>query len=93
MDPDYREQHSRSKLRYATDLTGARGLPQGRPRLRSMRESVNGIFYVLRGGISWRVLAFADAGYAGDRPASANGPIGSAVRLRASPYRDATSPT
>ena len=28
----------------------------GRPRLSSLREVVNGIFYVLRGGVPWRLL-------------------------------------
>ena len=64
--PTIREQHSRSELRYSTDLTDAEwtviepllaaACPHGRPRLRSMREIVNGIFYVLRGGIAWRLL-------------------------------------
>ncbi len=64
--PTTREQHSRSELRYSTDLTDAEwtviepllpaACPHGRPRLRSMREIVNGIFYVLRGGIAWRLL-------------------------------------
>jgi len=64
--PTTHEQHSRSELRYSTDLTVAEwtviepllpaACPHGRPRLRSMREIVNGIFYVLRGGIPWRLL-------------------------------------
>ncbi len=64
--PTTRLQHSRDELRYSTDLTDAEWgvietlLPPacrlGRPRLWSMREIVNGIFYVLRGGIAWRLL-------------------------------------
>lgn len=64
--PATRKQHSRSELRYSTDLTDAEGdviaslLPTncrlGRPRLWSMREIVNGIFYVLRGDVPWRLL-------------------------------------
>jgi transposase len=59
--PATREQHSRSELRYSTDLTDAEWIivepllppacPHGRPRLWSLREIVNGIFYVLRGGL------------------------------------------
>ena len=64
--PTTREQHSRDELRYSTDLTDAEwtviepllpsACPLGRPRLWSMRDIVNGIFYVLRGGIPWRLL-------------------------------------
>ncbi|MGI3900187.1 MAG: IS5 family transposase [Janthinobacterium lividum] len=64
--PTTRLQHSRGKLRYSTDLTDVEWsvieplLPPacrlGRPRLWSMREIVNGIFYVMRGGIAWRLL-------------------------------------
>jgi transposase len=64
--PTTRRQHSRADLRYSTDLTDAEWavveplLPaashSGRPRLWSMREIVNGIFFVLRGGIPWRLL-------------------------------------
>ena len=64
--PATREQHSRSELRYSTDLTDAEWtvieplLPcanlLGRPRLWSLREIVNGIFFVLRGGVPWRLL-------------------------------------
>jgi putative transposase len=53
-------------MRYQTDLTEAEWrviepyLPPpkttGRPRAWSMREIVNAIFYVLRGGIAWRLL-------------------------------------
>lgn len=64
--PTTREQHSRPAARYQTDLTDAEWrliesrLPParktGRPRAWSMREIVNAIFYVLRGGIAWRLL-------------------------------------
>ncbi len=64
--PTTRRQHSRADLRYQTDLTDAEWaiiaplLPEpslcGRPRLWSMRDVLNGIFYVLRGGIAWRLL-------------------------------------
>src|SRR4051812_14234113 len=64
--PTTREQHSRPTTRYQTDLTDAECrlieplLPSaskaGRPRAWSMREIINAIFYVLRGGIAWRLL-------------------------------------
>ena len=64
--PTSRLQHSRDDLRYSTDLADAEWsviealLPPacrlGRPRLWSMREIVNGIVYVMRGGIAWRPL-------------------------------------
>lgn len=51
---------------YPTDLSGAEWQriepfipppkPGGRPRTVDMREILNGIFYVLRGGCSWRML-------------------------------------
>ena len=51
---------------YPTDLTDAQwGLlepllppasPRGHPRTADLREVVNGILYVLRGGISWRMM-------------------------------------
>ena len=51
---------------YPTDLTDAEwkilrpmipdAKPGGRPRSAEMREVVNAIFYVLRGGIPWRML-------------------------------------
>lgn len=59
-------QHNRPATRYQTDLTDAEWrliehrLPAarktGRPRSWSMREIVNAIFYVLCGGIAWRLL-------------------------------------
>jgi len=64
--PATRRQHSRESLRYETDLTDtewallAPMLPgaarTGRPRAWPMREIVNAIFYVMRGGIAWRLL-------------------------------------
>src|SRR3954451_2128527 len=64
--PTTREQHSRPTTSYQTDLTDAEWrlieplLPSaskaGRPRAWSMREIINAIFYVLRGGIAWRLL-------------------------------------
>ena len=51
---------------YPTDLTDAewamieplipQARPGGRPRSADMREVLNAIFYVLRGGIPWRML-------------------------------------
>ena len=64
--PTTRRQHSREGLRYETDLTTREWrviepcLPaaceNGRPREWPLREIVNAIFYVLRGGIAWRLL-------------------------------------
>ncbi len=64
--PTTREQHNRKALRYQTDLTDAEWavikphLPpvcrMGRPRAWSMREIINGIFYVMRAGCPWRLL-------------------------------------
>ncbi len=64
--PATRRQHSRDGLRYETDLTDAEWavieplMPEpcqrGRPRAWSLREIVNAIFYVLRGGVAWRLL-------------------------------------
>ena len=61
-----RAQHKRDGLRFASDLTDAewavieRLLPPpsatGRPPEWPMREIVNAIVYVLRGGIPWRLL-------------------------------------
>ena len=61
-----RAQHKRDGLRFASDVTDAEwGLidpllpppsPVGRPAEWPMRELVNAIFYVLRGGIPWRML-------------------------------------
>ena len=64
--PATRRQHSRDELRYETDLTDAEWAlleplmpepnPRGRPREWPLREIVNAIFYVLRGGVAWRLL-------------------------------------
>src|ERR671916_606357 len=64
--PTTRRQYSRDGLRYETDLTDVEWalieplLPEpharGRPRRWPVREILNGIFYVLRGGIAWRLL-------------------------------------
>src|SRR4028118_1479654 len=64
--PATRRQHSRDGLRYQTDLTDAEWavieplMPEprqrGRPRAWPLREIVNAIFYVLRGGIAWRLI-------------------------------------
>ncbi|MBX6321995.1 MAG: IS5 family transposase [Rhodospirillaceae bacterium] len=64
--PTTRRQHSRDHLRYGSDLTDAEWeiiapfmpLPArtGRPREWPMREIMNGIFYVMRGGCAWRLL-------------------------------------
>ncbi len=64
--PTTRRQHSRAGLRYGSDVTDSEWaileplLPPpaeiGRKRAWPMREIVNAIFYVLRGGIAWRLL-------------------------------------
>ena len=64
--PTTRRQHSRAGLRYGSDLTDAEWailhpfLPAeaicGRKRSWPMREIVNAICYVLRGGIAWRLV-------------------------------------
>ena len=64
--PATRRQHSREGLRYETDLTDAEWaliephMPKprirGRPREWPLREVLNAIFYVLRGGVAWRRL-------------------------------------
>lgn len=61
-----RAQHSRDKLRFASDLTDAEWAvlepllpgpsPIGRPPTWPMRDIVEAIFYVLRGGTPWRML-------------------------------------
>jgi putative transposase len=55
-----------NSISYPTDLTDAEweilaplipsALPGGRPRQQEMRAIVNAMLYVLRGGISWRML-------------------------------------
>ena len=64
--PATRRHHSRDQLRYGSDLTDAEWeiiapfMPPpaktGRPRLWTMREIMNAIFYVLRAGCAWRLL-------------------------------------
>jgi transposase len=64
--PATRRQHSRDHLRYETDLTDAEWalieplMPapkqRGRPWAWPLREILNAIFYVLRGGVAWRLL-------------------------------------
>ncbi|AMB46473.1 MULTISPECIES: IS5 family transposase [Methylobacteriaceae] len=64
--PTTRRQHNRARLRYETDLTDtewaviAPMMPEpasrGRPPVWTMREVLNAIFYVLRGGIAWRLI-------------------------------------
>ena len=64
--PTTRRQHSRDHLRYETDLTDAEWAlieplltapkPCGRPLGWPLREVLNAIFYVLRGGVAWRLL-------------------------------------
>jgi len=64
--PDTRAEHDRDKLRYPSDLTDAEWqilaplLPPpaetGRHRSWPMREIMNAIFFVLRGGCPWRML-------------------------------------
>jgi transposase len=64
--PTTRRQYSRDGLRYETDVTDAEWalieplLPEpharGRPWRWPAREILNAIFYVLRGGIAWRLL-------------------------------------
>jgi len=64
--PTTRRQHSRDGLRYGSDLTDAEWailhpfLPpasdSGRKRAWPMREIINAMCYVLRGGIAWRQM-------------------------------------
>jgi transposase len=65
-NPTTRAQHSRAGLRYESDLTDAEWailcpfLPMaaacGRKWAYPMREVINAICYVLRGGIAWRLM-------------------------------------
>jgi transposase len=65
-NPATRLQHIRTGLRYETALTDAEWavieplMPEPnqreRPRAWLLREIINAIFYVLRGGIAWRLL-------------------------------------
>ncbi|MFC6911627.1 IS5 family transposase [Novosphingobium lubricantis] len=64
--PATRAQHTRVSKRYQTDLSDAEwaliaafvleACTTGRRRQWPMREIMNAIFYVLRGGIAWRLL-------------------------------------
>jgi transposase len=64
--PVSRAKHNRDNLRYPSDLTDAEWLilapllpppaKTGRHRSWEMRELINAIFFVLRGGIPWRML-------------------------------------
>src|ERR1044071_7040338 len=64
--PTTRDQYSRTALRYETDLTDAEWaiiephMPPpaklGRPPDWTFREIIDGIFYILRGGIPWRLM-------------------------------------
>ena len=64
--PTTRRQHSRKGLRYETDLTDAEwafdstvlfcAVSTGGPRSWPLREIVNAIFCVMRGGVAWRLL-------------------------------------
>ena len=81
--PATRRQHSREGLRYESDVTDEEWrlvepyLPAprrtGRPRAWPMREIVNAIFYVLRGGVPWRLLP---------RPSAAGDGLSLVLRLR-----------
>jgi putative transposase len=61
-----REHYSRTCARYETDLSDAEWtviephLPpasaRGRPLAWPLREILNGIFYILRGGVAWRLM-------------------------------------
>jgi transposase len=61
-----RAQHMRDELRFASDLSDAEwsvlqpllpvGSPVGRPPSWPMRDIVDAIFHVLRGGVPWRML-------------------------------------
>ena len=64
--PATRTQHNRDDLRFTSDLTDAEWAvlepllpppsPVGRPPVWPMRAIVEAIFYVLRGGVPWRML-------------------------------------
>src|SRR3954451_16535557 len=61
-----RKKHARKGVRYSSDLTDGEwsGLEPlfpprskvGRPREHELRDIVNAVLYVLRGGIVWRML-------------------------------------
>jgi transposase len=64
--PDTRAEHDRDDLRYPSDLTDAEWqvlapmfpppAKTGRHRAWPMRELINAMFFMLRGGIPWRML-------------------------------------
>ena len=64
--PDTRAEHDRDDLRYPSDLTDAewqvlaplfpRPATTGRHRAWPMRELINAMFFILRGGTPWRML-------------------------------------
>ena len=64
--PDTRAEHDRDDLRYPSDLTDAEWqvvapmfpppATTGRHRAWPMRELINAMFFMLRGGIPWRML-------------------------------------
>jgi transposase len=64
--PETRSRHDRDDLRYTSDLTDAEWqvlepffpppAHTGRHRAWPTREVVNAIFYILRGGVPWRML-------------------------------------
>jgi len=64
--PTTRAVHKRDALRFASDVTDVEwsvlapllppASPVGRPPSWPMREIINAIFYVLRGGVPWRML-------------------------------------
>ena len=64
--PDTRAEHDRDDLRYPSDLTDAEWqvlapmfpspATTGRQRAWPMRELINAMFFLLRGGIPWRML-------------------------------------
>jgi len=64
--PETRARHDRARLRYGSDLSDKEWqlieplLPPpaetGRPRGWPMREIMNALFYILRGGCPWRML-------------------------------------
>ena len=75
--PTSRAQHRRAGLRFPSDVTDAEWavleplLPApsrvGRPPTWPMRAIVNAIFYILRGGIAWRMLPDCFPPYQPDR--------------------------
>jgi putative transposase len=66
MDPVYRKEPAMPRTAYPTDLTDSQWtqieslIPKaksgGRPRTTEMREVIDAILYMVRGGCSWRLL-------------------------------------